>query len=317
MINVHDLRKTFPQKKGEDIVAVDGVSFDVGAGEIVGFLGPNGAGKTTTLRMLATLLSPTAGRATVADCDLLADPGGVRRRIGYVAQGGGSDKTATVNEELIVQARLYGMAKITAQASVRDWVERLDLTGLENRRCKTLSGGQRRRLDVALGMVHGPLVVFLDEPTTGLDPQSRANLWDHVRRLREQNGTTVFITTHYMDEADALSDRLLVIDQGKIVAEGTPDDLKRNIQGDILMVVVNDAERAAEILRVAEPVVDAEADGKTVRAHVRDGERSALGLLNLLTDSGITVESFGVARPSLDDVFLTLTGRSLREQNAA
>lgn len=318
MITVRDLRKTYASKgKGnEPVVAVDGVSFDVAPGEIVGFLGPNGAGKTTTLRMLATLLNPTSGSATVADCDLLADPSGVRRRIGYVAQGGGTDGMSTVREELMIQARLYGMDKTQAAASATEWMQRLDLGGLDARRTKTLSGGQRRRLDIALGMVHSPVLIFLDEPTTGLDPQSRANMWEHVRRLREETGTTIFLTTHYLDEADALSDRLLVIDRGNIVATGTPDELKTSIQGDILTVVVSEPERAAELLRAHEAVIDSEVDGTTVRSHVRDGEKSALGLLNLITDSGITVESFAVARPSLDDVFLTLTGRSLREQAA-
>lgn len=318
MITVRDLRKTYAPKgkNNTPVVAVDGVDFDVQTGEIVGFLGPNGAGKTTTLRMLATLLKPSGGTAIVADCDLLTDPEGVRRRIGYVAQGGGTDGMSTVLEELVIQARLYGMSKAAAHAAAEEWMSRLDLAGLGPRRTKTLSGGQRRRLDIALGMVHSPVLVFLDEPTTGLDPQSRANMWEHVRRLRAETGTTIFLTTHYLDEADALSDRLLVIDKGKIVAQGTPDELKNGISGDILTIVVDDAARAVEVLTAQPAVQDAESDGRTVRARVTEGEKSALGLLNQLTDAGISVESFSVARPSLDDVFLTLTGRSLREEAA-
>lgn len=318
MITVRGLRKTYAPKgkNNEPVVAVDGVDFDVADGEIVGFLGPNGAGKTTTLRMLATLLKPSGGSATVAGCDLLSDPQGVRRRIGYVAQSGGTDGMATVSEELIIQARLYGMGKVEAANAAEEWMNRLDLAGLGSRRTKTLSGGQRRRLDIALGMVHGPVLVFLDEPTTGLDPQSRANMWEHVRRLRAETGTTIFLTTHYLDEADALSDRLLVIDKGHIVATGTPDELKNGISGDILTVIVDNAEQAATVLDAQPAVLKSEVDGKTVRARVTEGEKSALGLLNQLTNAGISVESFSVARPSLDDVFLTLTGRSLREEAA-
>ncbi|MET8339182.1 ATP-binding cassette domain-containing protein [Streptosporangium canum] len=222
MIKTSDLSKTFPG----GVEAVRGVDLAVEAGEIVGFLGPNGAGKTTTMRMLTTLLRPTGGTATVAGHDLVTDPEGVRRRIGYVSQNGGLSPADPVGEELELHAMLYGMRPAEARERVREVLDDLDLTGLETRPGGALSGGQRRRFDLGFGLVHDPSLLFLDEPTTGLDPQSRANLWDHVRRLRERRGLTVFLTTHYLDEADALADRLFVIDHGVIVAEGTPAELK-------------------------------------------------------------------------------------------
>ncbi|MGW4425160.1 ABC transporter ATP-binding protein [Streptosporangium sp. NPDC004631] len=222
MIKTSGLSKTFPG--GAD--AVRGLDLAVEAGEIVGFLGPNGAGKTTTMRMLTTLLRSTGGTATVAGHDLLADPRGVRRRIGYVSQGGAIGPATPVGDELELHALLYGMCRAEARERIREVLERFELTGLEARPGGALSGGQRRRFDLAFGLVHGPSLLFLDEPTTGLDPQSRASLWGHIRRLRDREGLTVFLTTHYLDEADTLADRLFVIDRGVIVAEGTPAELK-------------------------------------------------------------------------------------------
>ncbi|MCK2216000.1 ATP-binding cassette domain-containing protein [Actinomadura sp. ATCC 31491] len=223
MIKTSGLTKTF----GDGAPAVAGVDITVEAGEIVGFLGPNGAGKTTTMRMLTTLLKPTSGTAAVAGRDLLADPREVRRRIGYVSQNGGISPVAPLRGELELQGMLYGLSRERAAARTRELLARLELTGLEERPGAALSGGQRRRFDIAFALLHEPVLLFLDEPTTGLDPQSRANLWDHVRALRAERGLTVFLTTHYLDEADALCDRLLIIDHGRIVAEGTPAELKR------------------------------------------------------------------------------------------
>jgi ABC-2 type transport system ATP-binding protein len=252
MITARGLERRFRRKgrTGGEVHAVKGVDLDVEAGELVGFLGPNGAGKTTTLRMLTTLLKPTAGTATVGGRDLLSDPLGVRKRIGYVAQGGGSAPESKVADELELQGRLYRMSKADAIARGAALAEQLDLTGLDQRPTRTLSGGQRRRLDIALGLIHSPGLVFLDEPSTGLDPQSRANLWDHIRRLRADQGVTVFLTTHYLDEADALSDRLIVIDDGRIVAEGTPDALKARVNGDRVEVGV-DPGQAADAAEIA------------------------------------------------------------------
>ncbi|MEV4572414.1 ATP-binding cassette domain-containing protein [Nonomuraea jabiensis] len=222
MISTSGLSKTF----GGGVEAVKGVDLSVGPGEIVGFLGPNGAGKTTTMRMLTTLLRPTSGTATVAGHDLLGDAKEVRRRIGYVSQTGGTSPASQQLGELALQGMLYGLSRAQAEAKAREALERLDLTGLESKPGAALSGGQRRRFDIAFALLHDPVVLFLDEPTTGLDPQSRANLWDHIRSLRAERGMTVFLTTHYLDEADALCDRIVIIDHGRIVAEGAPAELK-------------------------------------------------------------------------------------------
>src|SRR5262245_37554852 len=236
MIETRCLRKSFRTRAGREgvktVQAVRGVDLDVADGEIFGFLGPNGAGKTTTLRMLATLITPDGGEATIAGADLRRDPGEVRRRIGYVAQGGSTWDEVSAREELVLQARLYGLRKSQAQERTTRALEAFQLTEYADRLCKTYSGGQRRRVDIALGIIHGPRVVFLDEPTTGLDPQSRAHMWDEVRRLRDE-GMTVFLTTHYLEEADALCDRISIMDGGQIVAEGTPEDMKREISGDV------------------------------------------------------------------------------------
>ncbi|WP_206792691.1 ATP-binding cassette domain-containing protein [Amycolatopsis sp. MtRt-6] len=321
MITARGLERRFRRKgrTGGEVHAVKGVDLDVEAGELVGFLGPNGAGKTTTLRMLTTLLKPTAGTATVGGCDLLSDPLGVRKRIGYVAQGGGSAPESKVADELELQGRLYRMSKADAIARGAELAEQLDLAGLDQRLTKTLSGGQRRRLDIALGLIHSPGLVFLDEPSTGLDPQSRANLWDHIRRLRAEQGVTVFLTTHYLDEADALSDRLIVIDDGRIVAEGTPDALKARVNGDRVEVGVEpgQATDAAEIAGRLTGAQELSVDGGEVRFRVPRGDVALPELLRALDAKGIAMLSVQVHRPTLDDVFLTLTGRSLREAEEA
>jgi len=319
IIEAKGLARTFRSRR-RTVEAVRGVDLTVSEGEIVGFLGPNGAGKTTTLRMLTTLLRPTAGSATVAGADLLADPVGVRSRIGYVPQGigastgGGSDPSAKVAEELAFQAQLYRVPARDIPGRVALLTSQLDLAGLEDRLVKTLSGGQRRRLDIALGLVHSPQLVFLDEPTTGLDPQSRSNLWEHIRKLRQELGTTVFLTTHYLDEADALCDRVLVIDHGQIVAEGTPEALKRRISGDVITLSVSgDLDIAQGLLACQPGVRDISLDGRALRLAVERGEEALPGLLRALDGAGIAMESIQLARPSLDDVFLTVTGRSLRD----
>ncbi|MFF2569507.1 ABC transporter ATP-binding protein [Streptomyces sp. NPDC058084] len=233
IISTSGLSRSFLTKRGE-VHAVRGIDLTVRAGEILGFLGPNGAGKSTTLRMLSTLLPPTGGVATVAGHDLLRDPAGVRRKIGYVAQTGGLDPQETVRSELVMQGRLYGLSRVEAAARAGELARDLDLTGLLDRSTAALSGGQRRRLDLALGLTHRPKLLFLDEPTTGLDPGSRAALWALVRRLRDEYGTTVVLTTHYLDEADALADRLVIIDRGVVAAEGSPAALRAQHGADTL-----------------------------------------------------------------------------------
>jgi len=313
MIETRGLRKSFTSRQGREkkaIEAVRGVDLDVSEGEIFGFLGPNGAGKTTTLRMLATLIEPDGGTATIAGADLLRDPGEVRRRIGYVAQGGSTWDDSTAREELVLQARLYGASKASAQARAASVLEGFQLSEYADRKCKTYSGGQRRRVDIALGIIHEPKVVFLDEPTTGLDPQSRAHMWDEIRRLRAE-GMTVFITTHYLDEADALCDRISIMDNGEIVASGTPADLKREISGDVVRVGLPVGAVAAAAQALENYKIETYDD--SVRLFVDDGATAIPQILRALDAADVPLGAIELHRPSLDDVFLTKTGRSLRE----
>jgi ABC-2 type transport system ATP-binding protein len=312
MIETKGLRKSFRARKAT-VEAVRGVDLTVVEGEIFGFLGPNGAGKTTTLRMLATLIEPDGGEATIAGADLRRAPGEVRRRIGYVAQGGSTWDTVTAREELVLQARLYGIPKSGARQRAARAIDAFQLTEFADRKCQTYSGGQRRRVDIALGIIHGPRVVFLDEPTTGLDPQSRAHMWDEVRRLRDE-GMTIFITTHYLEEADALCDRIAIMDYGQIVAEGTPTELKREVAGDVVTVGVNGAAPQAVTLLGGEGYVrklESAEDG--LRLYVDEGATAIPQILRTLDGAGVKLGSIELHRPSLDDVFLTKTGRSLRE----
>jgi ABC-2 type transport system ATP-binding protein len=314
-IECRGLRRTFRSRQGP-VEAVAGVDLAVDAGEVFGFLGPNGAGKTTTLRMLATLLEPTGGEATVAGCDLRRQPARVRERVGYVGQRGGADPAVSGRSELVFQGRVYGLGPAQARRRAGELLAALELEACADRPTATYSGGQRRRLDVALGLVHGPRLLFLDEPTTGLDPQGRARLWDEVRGLRER-GTTVFLTTHYLDEADALCDRLAIIDHGRIVAEGTPDRLKREIAGDVVRVGVAGQPGAALALLSGQPFVrEAIAEEEGVRLAVERGEEALPAILRLLDGAGLELRTISLSRPSLDDVFLRQTGRSLREEAA-
>lgn len=231
IIEVKDLRKTFASD-GKAVNAVNGINLTVNSGEIFGFLGPNGAGKTTTMRMLTTLLKPTSGKATIAGFDLFRQSDMVRIHIGYVSQTGGLERSATTRENLVLQARLYGFSKAQAEHRAQELITALQLGEFADRLVETYSGGQRRRADIALGMVHKPKLLFLDEPTIGLDPQSRAHIWQEVKNLRNQ-GTTIFFTTHYLDEADMFCDRIAIVDHGMVVAIGTPEELKREIAADV------------------------------------------------------------------------------------
>jgi ABC-2 type transport system ATP-binding protein len=312
IIETKGLRKSFRSRKGT-VEAVRGVDLIVEEGEIFGFLGPNGAGKTTTLRMLATLLQPDGGEATIAGVDLRRSPGEVRRRIGYVAQGGCTWDEVSGREELVYQARLYGVDKAGSRDRAERAIKAFQLESFADRPCKTYSGGQRRRVDIALGVIHQPNVVFLDEPTTGLDPQSRAHMWDEVRRLRAE-GMTVFITTHYLEEADALCDRIAIMDNGEIVAEGTSAELKREIAGDVVTVGLNGATVKAAALLEGEPYVNRlESLDDGLRLYVDAGATAIPRILRTLDGSNIVLGSIELHRPSLDDVFLAKTGRSLRE----
>jgi len=267
--------------------------------------------------MLATLLPLTSGDATVAGQDLRRHPGEVRRRIGYVGQRGGADPEITGRSELIFEARLYGMSPTEARLRAAELIETLELESCADRKVSTYSGGQKRRLDVGVGLVHRPQLLFLDEPTTGLDPQSRARMWDEVRQLRDE-GTTVFLTTHYLEEADALCNRVAIIDHGKIVAEGTPDELKRAVAGDLVTVGVSgDVEAALRLLQPQPFVREASIAGGELRVYVDRGETAIPAILRLLDKAGLGLTTVALSRPSLDDVFLRSTGRSLRESDAA
>ncbi len=315
VIETRGLRRVFKTGKRQ-VEAVVGVDLNVSRGEIFGFLGPNGAGKTTTLRMLATLLPPSGGTARVAGCDLANQPGLIRERIGYVGQAGGADREITGRTELVFQGRLYGMSSAAAEKRGAELIEMLELEGAADRKVGTYSGGQKRRLDIGLGLVHGPELLFLDEPTTGLDPQSRARVWDEVRRMHE-GGTTVFLTTHYLDEADALCDRVAIIDYGKIVAEGTPEELKRAIAGDVVRFsIAGEQQRALDAVKGQDFVREARLENGSVHLYVDRGEVAMPAILRLLDSASLQLLTVELHRPSLDDVFLRQTGRSLRETAA-
>jgi ABC-2 type transport system ATP-binding protein len=326
MIEASGLRKSYHSKRGRKATTVDavrGVDFSVQRGEIFGFLGPNGAGKTTTLRMLTTLIRPDGGDATIAGIDLRRAPAQVRLHIGFVAQQSGTYRQSTARRDLVHQARMYGASKSAAQERAAAAIVAFQLESFADRTIGTYSGGQRRRLDVALGVIHSPEVVFLDEPTVGLDPPSRARIWQEVRRLRDQ-GMTIFLTTHYLDEADALCDRISIIDAGLIVAEGTPSDLKREISGDVVTVdlatpgtagVPEPATvlEAAKVLAEQPCVQSCEIIEHTLRLYVDSAATAVPQVMRALSAEGIEPGAIETRRPSLDDVFLAKTGRTLAE----
>lgn len=313
-----NLLKYFPSKHGA-VKAVNGVNLRVDAGDIFGFLGPNGAGKTTTLRILTTLLVQDSGDAIVAGFDVKKEPDQVRRHIGYVSQVGGADRPATGRENLVLQGQLYGMTTPTAKSRAEELIQLLDLSEFAQRIVDTYSGGQLRRLDVALGLMNRPAVLFLDEPTTGLDPQNRANLWVQIKKLR-QEGTTIFLTTHYMEEADELCDHIAIIDDGRIVAEGTPEELKKQVAGDCITIgIENSEERAPKLIALldkADFIREVNQDDDHIRLYVKDGAQAISQVLGILQQQEINLLTIVLSSPSLDDVFLSQTGRSLRDINA-
>ena len=321
MIEARGLVHEFHTKQGRTksvVRAVDGVDLDVAEGEVVGFLGPNGAGKTTTLRMLTTLLRPHQGTATVAGYDVVTQAEQVRRSIGYVSQIGGAFSGARAGDEVMDHGMLYGRTRAQVEARGKELFEQLQLDGLWTRMPRNMSGGQKRRLDIVMGLIHEPTLVFLDEPTTGLDPQARANLWEHIRDLREKRGATVLLTTHYLDEADVLSDRIVIIDQGRIVASDTAENLKAQVAGDLVALEVADPAQVADAAERLRAIAgDVEVTGQHVRGRVARAGRAVPGLLRELDRTGVELEAIEVVRPTLDDVFLTLTGRSLRDAEAA
>ncbi|HXH20430.1 MAG TPA: ATP-binding cassette domain-containing protein [Dehalococcoidia bacterium] len=308
-VETHELRREF----AGGVVAVGGVDLLVRAGETFAFLGPNGAGKTTTVRMLTTLLRPTSGSALVAGFDVYRQQHEVRRSIGVALQEAGLDALATGRELLVLQAQLYGFRRSEA---ARRAAELLELVGLEeaaDRQIKTYSGGMKRRLDLASALVHGPRLLFLDEPTEGLDPASRQAVWQEVQRLNKEFGVTVFLTTHYLEEADRLSDRLAIIDRGVIVAEGKPSELKATIGGGVVSIGVEPARlpQARQVLSGLEGLRDIRADGGALTLFVKDGAGVIAQVVRLLDTAHVPVESVALSEPTLDEVFLRATGSRL------
>ena len=309
-IEARDLFKTY---KG-GVVALSGLSFSVEPGTIFGLLGPNGAGKSTAVRILATLSQPDSGAATVAGFDAAAQPERVRAAIGYVSQKAAVDAEATGRENLVLAGRLHGMRGAALSERVDELLERFGLTGAANRVARTYSGGMQRKLDVAMGLVHSPRVLFLDEPTTGLDPEARAQMWDEIARLAGHEGLTVLLTTHYLEEADRLAHRLAVVDRGRIVAAGTPEELKSSLRGDALKVELDSARSVEDVWAALAgreatlremTIID-----RTLHARADNGAAAVPHVLAALDSAGIAVVSVTVARPSLDDVYLRHAGRT-------
>jgi ABC-2 type transport system ATP-binding protein len=306
-IQASELVKTYPP----DVRALDGLSLSVPAGMIFGLLGPNGAGKSTTVRILTTLSRPDSGEARVADIDVLAEPVRARHAIGVVGQKHGIDPEATGHENLVLQGEFYGITGRELRRRVGESLERLGLADAADRRVKTYSGGMQRRLDVALGLIHRPQVLFLDEPTTGLDPEVRAQMWQEIERLAREEGMTVLLTTHYLEEADRLAAQVAIVDRGRIVASGAPEELKRQLAGDTIHIEVANGSGVAarQALERVSDVAAAELDGRELRVRARDGAAAVPAVLAALEAQGATAVSLTLARPSLDEVYLRHTGR--------
>jgi len=313
-IVVQDLHKRYG-----NVQALDGVSFAVREGEVFALLGPNGAGKSTTVRALVTLTTPDSGSASVAGHDVLREQTAVRRVIGYVPQDSGVDELGTGRENLMLQGRVQGMGGRDLRGRTDDLLELVGIADAANRIVKTYSGGMRRRLDIALGLVHRPRVLFLDEPTTGLDPEARVVMWEEVSRLAQAESLTILLTTHYLEEADQLADRLAIVSQGKVVVEGTPGALKAGLRGDAVHVelanrAVDDAKRVLSGVGAAPEQV---LDGRTIVSRVENGSRALPGIISALEGAGIPVASVSLSRPSLDDVYLHFTGRDFSAEDRA
>ncbi len=319
-IEARQLVKTYAVRgEKHGIRALDGLDISVPRGMIYGLLGPNGAGKSTTVKILTSLARPDSGEARVEGVDVLARPGQVRHMIGVVAQRSGADPTATGRENLILQGRLYGLRGASVRARADELLVHFGLTEAAGRLVRTYSGGMQRRLDVALGLMHRPAVLFLDEPTTGLDPESRAAMWQEIARLAGGEGMTVLLTTHYLEEADRLASRLAIVDRGRVVTTGTPDELKGELRGDAVQVELPadaDPARVRRVLEALPAVRDVVIAGRDVSARSDDGAAAVPVVLAGLQRAGINAASVAVARPSLDDVYLRHTGRRYSESES-
>ncbi len=305
------------RKRYGEVQALDGVTFRVQEGEVYGLLGPNGAGKSTTTRVCVTLTRPDEGRASVAGHDVVREARQVRRTIGYIPQASGVDREATARENLTLQGRVQGLRGPTLRQRVDELLETFGLAAAADRQVRGYSGGMKRRLDVALGLVHRPRVLFLDEPTTGLDPEARAAMWDELERLAGRENLTILLTTHYLEEADRLADRLAIVSRGRVVVEGTAEELKRELRGEAVNVELADGriEDARSAVATLDAVLETTVDGRTLRARVENGGRAVPGILSTLDGKGIPIASVTLARPSLDEVYLHFTGRDFRTED--
>jgi ABC-2 type transport system ATP-binding protein len=305
------------EKRYGSVRALAGVTFSVRAGEVFGLLGPNGAGKSTTVRVLTTLTRPDAGRAFVAGHDVVREANRVRRSIGYVPQESGVDREATGRENLVLQGRIQGVPRDELRRRVDELLELVAIEDAADRVVRGYSGGMKRRLDIALGLVHRPSVLFLDEPTTGLDPEARAAMWVEVERLAEQERLTILLTTHYLEEADRLAERVAIVSRGEIVVEGPPEKLKRDLRGEAVTVELADgrADEAAAIVDALDGARETTVDGRMLRTRVPNGAQAVPAILSALEGSGVRVESVTTHRPSLDDVYLHYTGRDFAAED--
>lgn len=311
MIVTKDLCKTF--KHGKNTVeAVNKINLSVHEGEIFGFLGPNGAGKTTTMRMLTTLMTPSAGSAAVVGSDLFKAPKKIRQKIGYVSQKGGCYEFATGYENLVLQGRLYGLSKATAKKNAEEIIRAFNMDDYCRRKVVTYSGGERRHVDLGLGIMHNPKLLFLDEPTTGLDPTSRADFWATIKNLRS-NGVTIFLTTHYLDEADSLCDTICIMVHGSVAAQGTSQELKKHIAGDVIKIGMSSEyyEQAKMLLQPRGDIHEIQITDKALKLYIETGEKALPEILPLLVEADIPMTSIEMSRPSLEEVFLKITGYTL------
>ena len=309
IVNVKNLSKVFDK----EIVDVDNVSFQVKKGEIFGFLGPNGAGKTTTIKILTTLLQPTKGQVNIATFDVVKNPDEVRSSIGIVPQALTLDDDLKGMTNLLLSAKLYHVPDKIAKERANELLELVGLKDAAGRDVSTYSGGMRKRLELIIGLIHNPKVLFLDEPTLGLDIQTRSVIWDYLRKLNRENGLTIFITTHYLEEADLLCDRIAIIDQGKVLIEDTPSNLKQKLGGDIIEISVDNHVKAKELISELDYVEKIDVIGEKLRIKAEKGDEALPLLLELCKVNSIKVKTVSLSRPSLDEVFLEYTGKSMRD----
>jgi len=310
IIEIHDLRKMY----GKDVLAVDDISFDVREGEVFGFLGPNGAGKSTTISMITTLLTPTSGTITIGGYDVMKDSTEVRKTIGLVPQSLTADDELSGRENMELHSDLYNVPRDTAKTRIDELLKIMKLEDAADRRVDTYSGGMRKRLELAEGLIHRPKILFLDEPTLGLDIQTREIIWEYIRNMKNENGMTVFLTTHYLEEADSLCDRIAIIDNGKIAIIGTPDELKASLGGDIIYATIEGEDRTSDIMTI-DGVSNVERTGFEYRVTVKNGDEAMTDLLSKISKNSWIISSISLHKPSMNQVFLHYTGKSLKNES--